>query len=126
MKYRLLILILLGLSLGAAGAFARAADISGTWTFSVDVASEPVSQTFVFKQHGETLTGTYSGGLGEHKVTGTVKGDKATFSSVGTAKGQAIEVSYTGTIQSPTKMTGTVEYRGGPHGKWTATKTTKK
>lgn len=126
MKYRLLILLLLGLSMGSASALASAEDISGTWAFSVDVGAESMRQTFVFKQEGETLTGTYSGGLGEQKVTGTLKGDKAVFGFVASTKGKAVEVSYTGTIESPSRMTGTVEYPGGTQGKWTATKTTKK
>ena len=78
MKSRLMILSLLGLLLGTAGAWARAADISGTWECSVDLEGGPqnVRNTFVFKQQGEKLTGTQSGELGDHDITGTVKGIK--------------------------------------------------
>jgi hypothetical protein len=100
-----------------------AADISGTWNFSVDLEDgghgEP---TFVFKQEGDKLTGTYNGPLGEYKVTGAVTGDKAVFGFDFNRDGQTGKATYTGSIESPTKMTGTVEFTGGGRGKWTATK----
>ena len=83
MKYQLLIVVLLGLSLGTAGAGASATNISGTWAFSVSMENprgpQNVSTTFVFKQEGEKLTGAQ----GENKVTGTVKGNKVAFSVEG-------------------------------------------
>jgi hypothetical protein len=36
--------------------------------------------TVVLKQEGETLSGQYSGQLGEAPVTGTIKGNEFTFS----------------------------------------------
>ena len=100
-----------------------AADISGTWSFSVDLESGGHGDpTFVFKQEGDKLTGTYNGPLGEYKVTGEVKGDKAVFGFDFTVDGQNGKATYTGNIESSTKMTGTVEFTGGERGKWTATK----
>ena len=124
MKYQLLIVVLLGLTLGAVGVRAGAADLSGTWAFSVNLEGGPqnVPQTFVFKQEGEKLTGTQSGGSSEPTVTGSVKGNKVVFSVEGKNRsGEPYKNTYTGTIESPTKMTGTVEFPKGP-GKWTATK----
>jgi hypothetical protein len=100
-----------------------AADISGTWIFSVDLDSGGHGDpTFVFKQEGEKLTGTYAGPLGEYKVVGTVTGAQAVFGFDFTVDGQAGKVTYTGTIESPTKMTGKVEFNIGDRGKWTANK----
>lgn len=103
-----------------------AADISGTWNFSVDLDGgghgDPV---FVFKQEGEKLTGTYNGPLGEYKVNGTVTGAKAVFGFDFKNDDMTGKATYTATIESPTKMTGTVEFidsGGGERGKWTATK----
>jgi hypothetical protein len=103
-----------------------AADISGTWNFSVDLNGgghgDPV---FVFKQEGEKLTGTYNGPLGEYKVTGTVTGAKAVFGFDFKNDDMTGKATYTATIEIPTKMTGTVEFidsGGGERGKWTATK----
>jgi hypothetical protein len=120
-KYQLLIILLLGLSLGTVGAGASATDISGTWAFSVNLEGGPqnIKNTFVFKQEGEKLTGDSSGGFPEGKVTGTVKGNKVEFSVEG--KNKSVRINYTGTIESPTKMSGALEFPKGP-GEWTATK----
>ena len=124
MKYQLLIIFLLGLSLGTAGGTAgtasSAADISGTWAFTITLESGPLNSPlmFVFKQAGEKLTGTQ----GENKLSGTVKGNKVAFSVEGKNKsGDTYKNTYTGTIESPTKIAGTAEFPKGP-GKWTATK----
>jgi len=124
MKYQLLIILLLGLSPGTAGAGASATDISGTWAFSINLEGGPqnVKNTFVFKQEGEKLTGDSSGGFPEGKVTGTVKGNKVEFSVEGKNRsGESVRINYTGAIESLTKMSGTLEFPKGP-GKWTATK----
>ena len=98
-------------------------DISGTWTFSVDLENGAHGDpTFVFKQDKETLTGSYDGPLGQFKVTGTVKQNKAVFGFEVTTDGVTQKQTYTGTIESATKMTGTLERTGGIKGKWTATK----
>jgi hypothetical protein len=100
-----------------------APDLSGSWIFSVDLESGGHGDpTFVFKQEGEKLTGTYNGPLGEQKVTGTVKGAEAVFGFEGTYNDRPIKATYTGTIESAARMTGTVEFNGGQRGKWTATK----
>jgi hypothetical protein len=120
MKSKLIMIVLLGFLLIPAVAGAGATDISGTWAFAVGAGGAKI--TFVFKQEGEKLSGTYTGPLGEHPVTGTMKGDQVAFSFEVTNK-NTMTVSYTGRIESPTKMSGAVEYiGGGAHGKWTATK----
>ena len=93
------------------GYTSAAADISGEWKFSVDLEDGGHGDpTFVFKQEGEKLTGTYNGPLGEYKVTGTVTGSKAVFGFEFTGDGQTVKATYTGNIESSTKMTGTVEF----------------
>jgi len=103
-----------------------AEDISGTWNFSVDLdGGGHGDPTFVFKQEGEKLTGTYKGPLGEYKVTGSVTGAKAVFGFEFKQDDMTGKATYTATIESPTKMKGTVEFSdnsGGERGKWTATK----
>ena len=125
MKSQLQIIVLLGLLLIPAGAGASAIDISGTWTFTVGKVMSPgtVDVTFVIKQEGEKLSGTYSGPTGEYPITGTVKGDKVVISYEVTNK-WTMTVKLNGTIESSTRMTGTIEYIGGgaPSRKWTATK----
>ncbi len=126
MKYQLLIVFLLGLSLGTAGAGTGAADISGTWEFSVSMEDprgpQNVPSTWVFKQEGAKLSGTQSVGSAELKATGTVKGNKVAFTVEGKNRsGEPFKNNFTGTIESPTKMSGTVEFVKGP-AKWTATR----
>jgi hypothetical protein len=126
MKYQLLIVLLLGLALGNVGAGAGAANISGTWTCSIEMGEpKPFNVRFAFNQDGETLSGTYTHPKGnQYPVTGTVKGNKVVFSYELSAGKQVMTVRYTGTIASPTRMTGTVEWIGGgvqPR-QWTATK----
>ncbi len=88
-------------------AVAVAADISGTWTAAVTLDAGSGSATFVLKQSGDQLTGTYSGVLGEAKVTGTVKGDAVQWSFESPDAGA---IKYSGTIKSATKIEGTAEY----------------
>jgi len=102
---------------------APAADITGTWVFSVDLDNGGHGDpTFVFKQDKETITGTYDGPLGKYDVTGSVKDTKATFGFEFEDDGVKHKASYTGTLESATKMNGTMEITDGPKGKWTATK----
>jgi hypothetical protein len=61
-------------------ASALAADLKGTWKFSVDLDNgkhgDPV---FVLKQTNDPLTGTYEVPSGRQKVTGNIKGDRVMF-----------------------------------------------
>src|SRR5262249_51372213 len=125
MKSQLLTVVLLGLSLIPAGAPSGATDISGTWACSIEMGEpKPTSVTFAFKQEGEKLSGAYTHPQRQLSVTGTVKGDQVVFSYKLVSDKSSMTVRYTGTIESPTKMTGAVEWIGGgvPPGKWTATK----
>ncbi|HEU4391413.1 MAG TPA: hypothetical protein VFV34_26675 [Blastocatellia bacterium] len=125
MKQLFLIAVLIcgALAVSAAPAAEDSIDISGTWAFSVDLDNGGHGDpTFVFKQEKEKLTGSYDGPLGQYKVTGTVKEKTAVFGFDFESDGTTSKATYTGTIESATKMTGTVEFAGGPKGKWTATK----
>jgi hypothetical protein len=131
MKYQLLIVVLLGLSLVTSGAWADGADISGTWEITIERTAEQggtFNAAIVFKQTGEKLSGVYSGRFGEHKVVGRVEGGKAVFSweIEPTADGgkPPCPVTFNGALESPTKMTGAVEcFCGeGQRCKWTGTK----
>ncbi len=132
MKHQLLIVILLSLALGTAGA--GAANISGTWTCTIDQKDDdgPMKVTFVFKQEGGKLTGAYTDAIRRDlPITGAVKGNKVEFSyelkpPAGVKKpGGGLIVSFIGTIESQTRITGTLP-TGSPYCaggcKWTATK----
>jgi hypothetical protein len=112
--------VLLTLILGCAAALAH--DISGKWTFNVETDAGSGAPTFVFKQDGEKLTGTYSGTFGTADLKGTVKGDAIEFAievNMGDQKGTVV---YKGTIESAAKMKGDVELAGLGKGTWTGAK----
>ena len=107
MKSQLLIIVLLGLSLGTAATSAGAADISGTWAFSVNLTGGPqnVPMTFVFKQEGEKLTGTQSSGSGEPKVMGTFCGPPSKLMEKAHVPEMSVALAPTPTVpsKSPSK-----------------------
>jgi hypothetical protein len=77
---------------------ASAADVTGTWIMAVETGAGSGSPTFVLKQSGEALTGSYKGQLGEAQVTGTVKGDDVTIEYKIDAQGQTLAVKYSGKV----------------------------
>lgn len=105
---------------------ATAADISGKWSFSVDLDNGGHGDpTFVFEQTNDKLSGSYDGPLGQQKVTGTISGDTAQFGFEFTQDGETIKVTYTAKIESATNMSGAVRFEGSGRstsGKWTAVK----
>lgn len=101
---------------------AFAADISGTWNMTVETDMGTGTPTFVFKQDGENLTGTYSGQLGEAKVTGTVKGEVVEFSFKAAPGGDEITAKYTAKLSGNTSMKGTVDLGGLAKGNFSGTR----
>jgi hypothetical protein len=98
---------------------AWAADVSGTWSAAVVLDAGQGTATFVFKQSGNKLTGTYSGTLGKADVTGTVEGNKIEWSFENPDAGK---VSYSGTLDGDKKIKGTVVYGQLGNGTFTADK----
>jgi hypothetical protein len=88
-------------------AVSLAADLSGTWSAAVTLDAGSGTATFVFKQSGDQIAGSYTGALGEAKVAGTVKGDAVEW---GFEHSEAGKVKYSGTIKGPNKIVGNVEY----------------
>jgi hypothetical protein len=82
-------------------------DLTGTWGLDVVTQAGTGTPTVVLEQKGETLSGQYSGQLGEAPVTGTIKGNEFTFSFTFTMEGTTATVIYRGTAEGDT-MKGTV------------------
>jgi hypothetical protein len=96
-----------------------ASTLSGTWNAKVDLGSQTGSPTFVLKQDGQSLSGTYSGALGEAPLKGAVNGKKVTWDF----EVSGAQVHYTGTISDDgSKIEGTVDYGGQASGTFTATR----
>jgi|SRR5579863_4581965 len=117
MLYRASRLALAAIALACA---ALAADISGTWEFTVETPQGSGSPSFEFKQDGEKLTGTYHGMFGKAEIAGTVKGDQVEFTF--DAPNVDGKVRYKGTLESPTRMKGGCEYGDVGKGTFTAAK----
>ena len=95
------------------------ADLSGTWSASVVLDAGSGVATFVFKQTGDQLSGTYNGALGDAKVTGSVNGNKVQW---GFENSDAGKVNYNGTLDGEKTIKGTVEYGQLGKGTFTAEK----
>lgn len=96
-----------------------AVNLTGTWNATVKLGDQGGSPTFVLKQDGDKLTGTYSGALGEAPIKGTVKGETVTIDF--DASGAAVH--YEGKIdKAGNKIEGTVDYGGQASGTFTATR----
>jgi hypothetical protein len=97
-----------------------AADVTGTWNAKVDLGGgQGGSPTFVIKQQGEKLTGTYSGALGDAPLTGSIKGNDVVFNF----DAGGCPVHYEGRLDAEgKKMEGKVDYCGQASGTFTATK----
>ena len=95
------------------------ADLSGTWSASVNLDAGSGVATFVFKQDGNKLSGTYNGALGEAKVTGAVDGTKVQWAFENADAGK---VNYTGTLEGDKTIKGSVEYGQLGKGTFTAQK----
>src|ERR1700731_729400 len=96
-----------------------AADISGTWNADVVLDAGSGSATFVLKQDGGKLSGSYSGTLGEAKVTGSVKGSDVEWTFNHDEAGKIV---YKGKLDGDSKIKGTVDYGQLGKGSFSASK----
>jgi hypothetical protein len=95
------------------------ADLTGTWSADVVLDAGSGTATFVFKQEGEKLTGSYTGTFGKSQLSGSVKGNQVEWSFEVDQVGKA---TYTGTLDGATKMKGAVVYGALGKGTFTAEK----
>jgi len=106
------------MSLMLCGLTLLAADLSGTWSADVVLDAGSGTAKFVFTQKGDTLSGTYTGALGEAKVAGTVKGNQVEWTFENADAGKVV---YKGTLEGE-KIKGTADYGSVGKGTFTASK----
>ena len=99
---------------------AQTTDVSGKWNMKVETSAGSGTPVFVLKQTGETITGTYTGQLGEAAVTGTLK-EKAIKLEF---KVGEYTVVYTGTVEGNT-MKGKLTIGDAAQGTFSGTKEVK-
>ena len=108
------------------GAEAGAVNLTGTWGLQYMPnrgTGGPIKMTFALKHTDEKLTGDYSGPFGPYKVRGIVKGKQVVFGWEQESNGgTTFTVAFKGTIESATRMTGTVgnPFCGSEGCTWTA------
>lgn len=93
-----------------------AADLTGKWDFTVETTGGSGTPKFDLVQKGETLTGKYSGQLGEADVKGTLKNDTIEIRF----QVEAGAIVYAGKVLPDGTMKGTVDLVGQASGTWTA------
>jgi hypothetical protein len=88
-------------------ASATSADITGTWQVTIHYPQDGDYQaTYILKQDGQKITGTYNGMYGPADVTGTIKSDDVLLNV--TVHGSTAH--FSGKVSSATKMSGTVKF----------------
>jgi hypothetical protein len=107
-----------------APASARSADITGTWEVTIHYPPPDGDYlaTYVLKQDGEKITGTYHGMYGPADVTGTIKSDDVALSVTVQLPGGPNTARFTGRLTSATKMSGMVTGTSDQPRKWSAEK----
>jgi hypothetical protein len=103
-----------------AAAQAAKVELTGKWIFNVQTDAGAGTPTVSLKQHGEKLTGHYTGQLGDTDLTGTVKGSDFTFSFTSDLQGNKLDVTYKGTIVNKDELKGTLSIAGLGDGTFTA------
>jgi hypothetical protein len=104
----------------AAGA-AETAKVAGEWAITVESPQGTANPSVVFKQDGETLSGTYKGRFGETALKGTVKGNDIKFSFTISPQGQDLVIEYAGAVDGDT-MKGKAKFGEYGEGNFTAKK----
>lgn len=98
-------------------------DISGNWTFTVQSPAGTGTPSVVFKQKGDSISGTYkSQALGTHDFTGTLKDGKIQFAFDAESGGQQFTMAFTGTVESKLSMKGSIDFSGMATGQFAGTK----
>jgi hypothetical protein len=90
-----------------------AANAAGTWTWNYDGGGQAVTHTYVLKQSGDTLTGTFKDSVDETTAeikNGSLKGDQVSFTVDRPLGGQgSINFTFTGKLEGNT-ITGKAEW----------------
>jgi hypothetical protein len=97
------------------------ANVAGEWNLTLETPNGTATPSVIFKQDGETLTGTYKGRMGETPLKGTIKGNDIKFSVTVSPQGQDLVIAYSGTVDGDT-MKGNVKFGEMGEASWTGKK----
>lgn len=80
-------------------AFTQDADVTGTWTATIDTPMGAVEYTYEFVAEGEELTGKAISQFGEVELTdGKINGDEISFVETTTFQDMTLRIEYKGTV----------------------------
>jgi len=98
---RILVSVVAAFALLLTAAPARAADVDGKWTGSLDTPMGAVMVGFSFKADGAMLSGTTTGPDGSEIAikNGKVEGDKISFLVSIDFGGMSLDLNYTGVVK---------------------------
>ena len=98
---RILVSVVAAFALLLVAAPARAADVDGKWTGSLDTPMGAVNVGFNFKADGATLSGTTTGPDGSEIAikNGKIEGDKISFLVSIDFGGMSLDLNYTGVVK---------------------------
>ncbi len=105
-------------------ASATAANITGTWEVTIHYPPPDgdYQATYVLKQDGEKITGTYHGMYGPADVTGTIKSADVVLTVTVNVRDSPQTARFSGKVSSATKMSGMVTGTSNEPRKWSAEK----
>ena len=103
-RFRTPFTLVIALALLLAAVPARAADVDGKWSGSLDTPMGAVQVGFTFKAEGTTLTGTTTGPDGTELAikNGKIDGDKVAFLISVDFGGMALDLNYSGVVKADT------------------------
>ena len=112
---RITLSLLAALALMLIAVPARAADVDGKWTGSLETPMGAVQIGFTFKADGATLSGTTTGPDGSELPikNGKIEGDKITFVVSVDFGGMAFDLNYSGVVK-PEQISLTMDIMGMP------------
>lgn len=87
----------------------EAAKVAGEWDLTIETPNGNFTPTAIFKQDGETLSGTYKGRMGETPLKGTINGNDIKFSVTISPQGNEMVIEYSGTVDGDS-MKGKVKF----------------
>ena len=115
-------ILVLGLMVSGAALAQGNANVAGKWESKFTTPQgDTMTTTFTFKQDGDKLTGTVTGGRGgEAPLEGTVKGKEVKFTVTRQTPNGEMKSEYTATVEGDTMKGSVVTPRGTRD--WSATK----
>jgi membrane protein implicated in regulation of membrane protease activity len=120
---RLDVLFLLAVSIAVASVAADSASLSGKWQIQRSATGRESQQECTFNHKGNDLAGSCSTARGTVEMSGKVDGKNVTWTYKSDSEGGPVTVVYKGSLESATKITGTVSaIEFGISGEFTATR----